>query len=228
MRIAICDDEAADMEMICSALKKYDRSGRLKISTFSSAVALKNAFLRTPFDIAIMDIEMTAPNGYDVARELVALISKPIIIFVTNSLSYTIRGYGVAFRYITKPISAAQFNEAMDSAIKEITAKRFVLSINETSHVFCFEDIYYFEVFNHHTILHTIDNQFVFRSTLKDIYQQLPTGYFASPHQSYLVNFLHIKSVTSKEIHLTNGVTISISRRKQKEFELQFCAFLGR
>ena len=90
------------------------------------------------------------------------------------------------------------------------------------------KDIYYFEVFNHHTILHTMDQEFTFRATLKEIVADLPAGYFGSPHQSYLVNFMHVQTAMAGELHLTNGAVVPVSRRRQQEFEDQLHGYLGR
>ena len=228
MRVAICDDEEKDLLALKKAVNAFDHSGSMEVCAFSSAAALYSAEKRKKFDIAVLDIEMTPPNGYDIAKKLIESDPPPIIIFVTNSMAYTLRGYGIAFRYLTKPIDQIQLNNALSAAVKEVSAKRFVFSIDGTSHVIRMEDIYYFEVFNHHTILHTMDQAFTFRATLKEIMSELPVGYFGSPHQSYILNFSHVKTAMAKEIHLTNGAIIPISRRKQQEFDNLLRLYLRR
>lgn len=228
MRIAICDDEEKDLLALKEAVHAFDLSGSIELDAFSSAVALYSAGKQNKFDIAILDIEMDPPNGYDIARKLVDMDPAPIIIFLTNSMAYTLRGYGIAFRYLTKPIDQEQLNDALSAAVNEASAKRFVFSMDGSSHIIRMEDIYYFEVFNHHTILHTMDQSYTFRATLKEIMVELPAVYFGSPHQSYIINFCHVKTVMAKEIHLTNGAVIPISRRKQQEFDHQLRMYLRR
>lgn len=228
MRIAICDDEEKDLLALKEAVHTFDQSGFMEVCAFSSADALYLAGKQKKFEIAILDIEMDPPNGYDIARKLIEMDPAPIIIFLTNSMAYTLRGYGIAFRYLTKPIDQMQFNNALSAAVNEASAKRFVFSVDGYSHIIRMEDIYYFEVFNHHTILHTMDQSYTFRATLKEIMLELPTVYFGYPHQSYIINFSHIKTAMAKEIHLTNGAVIPISRRKQQEFEKQLRMYLRR
>lgn len=228
MRVAICDDEKKDLQELKEAVNTFDLSGSLDVCAFSSAAALYSAEKQKKFDVAILDIEMAPPNGYDIAKKLVESDPAPIIIFLTNSVAYTLRGYGIAFRYLTKPIDQTQLNNALSAAVKEASAKRFVFSVDGSSHVIRMEDIYYFEVFNHHTILHTMDQAYTFRATLKEIMVELPAGYFGSPHQSYIINFSHVKSVMAKELHLTNGAIVPISRRKQQEFDNQLRTYLRR
>ncbi len=228
MRVAICDDDMTDLHALQKAVSAFDQCGTMDVCSFSSAAELYKSEMTRNFDIVILDIEMAPPNGYDIAKRLVETGSPPIIIFLTNSMAYTLRGYGIAFRYLTKPIEQAQLNNALLAAVKECSAKRFVFSVDSSSHVIRMEEIYYFEVFNHHTILHTIDQAYTFRATLKDIITELPMGYFGLPHQSYIVNFSHVKTTMAKEIHLTNGAVIPIARRKQQDFDKQFRMYLRR
>lgn len=228
MHIAICDDEAVDLKAMEIALKRYDTSGRFVVSKYMSASALYADAAGVSFDLVILDIEMQAPNGYEIAQKLLEHNPKPLIIFLTNTMAYAIRGYGVAFRYLPKPIDTKQFSEAMDAAVREIQADQFTLNLDGTSHIFRFEEIYYFEVFNHRLILHTLDSEYAFRGSLRDILGELPAGFFGVPHQSYLVNFAHIKTAGATELHLTNGAVVPVSRRKQGEFDRQLHAYLGR
>lgn len=225
MRVAVCDDEQDDLNQIIAAVSAY---GMLKIFGFANSKDLLDAVERTSFDLVILDIEMPGMNGYDAAVKLRSMARQPLIIFLTNSVAYTLRGYGVSFRYLTKPINREQIYSALDSAIREIQANRFMFQVDGTSRVVPMDEIYYLEVFNHHTILHTMDQSFTFRATLKEILAQLPSGYFGVPHQSYVVSFYHIQTATGTEIQLTNGAVIPMSRRKKLEFERQFHQYLGR
>lgn len=228
MRIAICDDDPKDLQAVQTALTQYDAADNLRIASFTKASELFDANKETPFDIVVLDIEMNVPNGYEIAQKLVAQDTAPIIIFLTNSTAYAIRGYGIAFRYLTKPIVQDTLCKALDAAICEVKANSFVFAADGCFHVVGMKDIYYFEVFNHHTVLHTMDREFTFRATLKEIVADLPKGYFGSPHQSYLVNFMHVQTAMPGKLHLTNGTVIPVSRRRQHEFETQLHSYLGR
>ena len=227
VHIAICDDEKRDIDLLVTALKEYGIP-EVKFSTFLDSKSLLECAQETLYDLVILDIQMPPPDGYEAALSLREMHPKTLIIFLTNSMDYTLAGYGVAFRYLSKPIEKKTLFAALDAAIREIMANRFVFSADGESHVLSMDEIYYVEVFNHHTILHTVDYEYTFRSTLKEVLSQLPAGYFGTPHQSYIVNFSHIKTATAQELRLTNGVTIPISRRRQREFTEQFYWYLGR
>lgn len=228
MQIYICDDDEKDLQQLASFVHQYDSGKQMEIRCFSSALALYRAAQERPCDIAFLDIEMEPPNGYEIAQQLLLSKMPPLMIFVTKSMDYTICGYGVAFRYLPKPISFPQVFAAMDAAVREVTANRFQFTADGISVVLRMPEIYYIEVLGHFSTLHTIDQEFTTRATLKEILSQLPQGYFGAPHQSYIVNYMHIRTATAQKIRLTNGACIPISRRKQKEFEHQFHVFLGR
>ncbi len=143
-------------------------------------------------------------------------------------MDYTIKGYGVAFRYISKPINYGDISAALDAAVREVRANRFSFSIDGTAYILPMQEIYYIEVFNHVTTIHTVDCEYSIRTTLKDVLSQLPQGYFGMPNQSYIVNFTHIKTATTQEVTLTNGSRIPVSRRRQNEFARQLHSYLGR
>ena len=228
MRLAICDDDENDLQLLKSMIARCSYAKDLALHCFDKAADLFRADESLNFDIAILDIEMAAPNGFEIAQRLKRRKPSVIIIFLTNSMDYTIRGYGVAFRYLTKPIRKEQLDLTLSAAVNEVKANRFVFAIDGVAHIIRMDDIFFFEVFNHHTVLHTPDSEYTFRATLKEVIDQLPVGYFGSPHQSYIVNFQHVKTATAKELHMTNGSVVPISRRRQQAFAVQFHSFLGR
>ena len=123
MRIAICDDEDQERLNIEALVKRYARE--LSIVLFSSADELLAAAKTTFFPLIFLDIEMDDTNGFDAAEELMSGSAKPLIVFVTKSTEYTIRGYDVAFHYLVS--SKARF--ASDySAVFYILLERRIVS----------------------------------------------------------------------------------------------------
>jgi len=228
--IAVCDDEERDLKITLELLNEYDsnKSKMFAVTTFTTAMDLFQGTKETVFDLAILDIEMNSLNGYEVARQLTSTESCPLIIFLTKSPEYAIQGYGVAFRYITKPVDRHTFFAALDDAISEISASRFIFSIGGEQRIWKYADIYYFETWNHYVVLHTVDEEFTMRTALKDILPLLPQGYFCTPHHSYIVNCSHIKSADRQNVRLTNGIHIPISRGCRMKFENQLHTYLGR
>ena len=228
LRLGICDDETQDLAQILEMVKRYDGDGHLQITTFLHAQDLLYSAKISGFDIAILDIEMAPPTGFDVAKELIAMPNSPIVIFATKSNAYALKGYGVAIRYLQKPVAKGDFFEAMDAAIADATAHRLTFQIDTALVSVPLRNIQYIETFGHYAVVHTTDKAYRFRSTLKEVISRLPKGYFASPHKSYVVNLEHIRSATASEIMLDCGAVVPIGRKRMQEFNDALYRFLGR
>lgn len=226
IRVAVCDDETQDLVQILALIQQYDREQLLQITTLFHASALLEQ--KDSFDIVFLDIEMEPPNGYDIAKKLAAMEQKPVVIFVTKSSAYTIRGYGVALRYLLKPVVWEDLVDAMDAALQEVRAKRFTFSLEDATYTLRLQDLFFIEAFGHSVVIHSGDEEYRMRGSLKELAAQLPQGCFAMPHKSYIVNLYVVKSATSTELCLINGAKIPISRRKLHDFQRQFYQFLGR
>jgi DNA-binding LytR/AlgR family response regulator len=227
MRLAVCDDEEREVNTILELLHGYRCIQQTDITCFSSALSLYESSQQEPFDIVLLDIEMSHPTGYEIAQKLITEPQTPLIIFVTNSMEYTLLGYGVAFRYLTKPLSAETLYPVLDCAIAKLANNRFSFSINDTTYILKTNDIYYIDVYNHTTIVHTVDKNYTLRSSLKDILKQLPSSSFSCPNQSYLVNLAHVDTYSTSEVKLSNGTSIPISRRRLTDFEYALNHYLG-
>jgi len=228
LKIAVCDDEAIDLVQVVATLREYDGNDRFDITTFDHALDLLKSTMSTNFDIVLLDIEMESPNGFDVAKDIIKQKDPPVIIFITKSNAYALKGYGIAIRYLQKPLSKDDLFDAINVAIQDAMAHRMTFKIEDTLYVLRIQNISYIEVFGHYATVHTDGKTYRFRSSLKEIVLKLPKSYFAVPHKSYVVNMEHICSATSDEIQLTNGAKIPISRRKAQEFNEAFYKFIGR
>lgn len=228
LRLGICDDETQDLVHILEMVRRYDVDCQLQITTFLHAKDLLNAAKEAGFDITILDIEMEPPTGFDVAKELISMPNPPIVIFATKSNAYALKGYGIAIRYLQKPVDQKDFFEAMDAAISDATAHRLTFQIDASLISIHLRDIQYIETFGHYAVVHTSEEAYRFRSTLKDVMSRLPKGYFASPHKSYVVNLEHIRSASASEIILDCGAVVPIGRKRMQEFNDALYRFLGR
>ena len=228
LQIAICDDEPKDLAQILELLKLYDSDSHQQVTTFLHAKNLLDAAQKAAFDIILLDIEMDPPTGFDAAKELISMPEPPVVIFATKSNAYALRGYGVAIRYLQKPLTQADFFEAMDVAVADATAHRLTFQIDNTLFSIQLRDVQYIESFGHYTVVHTDQDAYRFRSTLKEVMAKLPKGYFVSPHKSYVVNFEHIRSATATQILMDCGAVVPIGRKRTQEFNDALYRFLGR
>lgn len=224
MKIAICDDESNEQRQLEVYIQAYNAS--LQYELFSSAQSLWDASRTCYYDIIFMDIEMESPNGYEVATWLMQHNEKPLIIFVTKSGDYTIQGYGVAFRYLKKPITYDDFCRVLELALSRAIPQKLSLPIDGSTKVFTLTDIVYFEVYGHVLKIHTQEKTFTCRMSISVIVKQLEGTDFAQPHKSYLVNLGYIDFVTGKEITMLNKDVVPISALRKDEFARRFKQYI--
>lgn len=152
MNIAICDDEQQDIDI----LYNYCKSCKLpyNISTFLSASALLEAFKSQFYDLIFLDIEMDKPNGFEIGSILAGYFPRPVIVFTTNALQYAVRGYGIAFRFLCKPITITMFQSVVREALDEILPQKAAIMCGSTQKMISINDVIYFESLNRHIIFH--------------------------------------------------------------------------
>lgn len=226
MKFALCDDDPDELKIMTDLLLCFN--ARADFTCFHSAQELLMSFSKDYFDIVLLDIEMSEPNGYQVAQELIKLPDVPLVIFITQSSNYTICGYEVAFRYLKKPVSYCDFERALTAAISKISPKRLPISGNHGTVFLRVKDIIFIEVFGYIAIFHTEQETYKERISLKQLEKDISASGFARPHNSYLVNLEYVDCVQKDSITLTTGDKLPLSRNRQKTFYETMSAFMRR
>ena len=240
IRIAICDDNQEQLELIKSACDQYfleNSRYTAEVLSFDNPLAILEKIEKSGgCDVVLLDICMPGMSGMEVARAIRTRGEKTEIIFLTASPEFALEAYSVqAVHYLLKPVSQKQFEEAMDRALaKHATApvKRMLVNGEESS-VFSIEirDILYVESFRNYRSIYTqkgIYNET--KRSLSALQEELALrcpGQFISPYRGYIVNLDAVDSISVEGIILKNGVAIPIksgSFRKLKDsfFEWTF------
>ena len=123
MKIAVCDDDIAELNNICEILNNYfeEKKYDIYISKFGSSVELASIIQKEKFDIYILDIVMPVLSGMNLATEIRSFDKASDIIFLTSSPEFAVESYCVkATDYILKPVDK---NRLLNS-INEIAEKR--------------------------------------------------------------------------------------------------------
>ena len=107
MKIAVCDDDIAELNNICEILNNYfeEKKYDIYISKFGSSVELASIIQKEIFDIYILDIVMPVLSGMNLATEIRSFDKASDIIFLTSSPEFAVESYCVkATDYILKPV----------------------------------------------------------------------------------------------------------------------------
>lgn len=243
LNIAICDDNKEDVQLGLSYLKKYESKQTLPVTfaatVFTSAEALLNS--HRIFDLYFLDILMEGMTGIELARELRSTRFSPkdnrSIIFLTSSPDYALPAFSVyASGYLLKPISYDALSDLLDVVIRNLVTQK-----NASPQCFSFrvanglcntpiQDILYVEIMGHTPYFHltgsTIKGSELRISFGKSIQPLLDTGIFLFPHRSYVVNAVHVSSLSVQELVLDNGSRIPISRNRFSVTKSQYMDFL--
>lgn len=82
---------------------------------------------------------------------------------------------------------------------------------------FDIEEIYYIEADMRAVIIHLKEDEFVLQVLISETEQMLKDYPFMRVHRSYIVNALHIRRLSKKNVVLDNGVKLDVSRYRYDE-----------
>lgn len=225
MKIAVCDDDQRDLKLLESYCRQFDPE--IPVAMFSSGEALLEAYRKDFYDLVFLDIELGRLNGLEAGKRLTGMSPKPIIVFTTHSSSYAVRGYGIAMRYLTKPIAYDTFSAVMKLALEQILPRKIIIISNGIQRIVPIGEILYFEVLRHQLFVHLKSGESLsMRRTLAEVIEQIPCGPFAQPHKSYYINMEYVDRLTQQNITMTNGDLIPISRSRKNNFQLRLNEYM--
>ena len=226
IKIAIVEDSPEDLENCLSLLDQYskEKSVNFDIETFNSGDAFLMHF-KGQFDFIILDINLAALNGIDVARRIRNKDEEVIIMFATNLAKYATKGYEVdAIDFVLKPLTYSSFYLRLERVMKKINKKEEIFVLIPYNGGFNKVNvILYVEVISHDIIFHLENKENIVSSgTLKKYEDEISKHKFLRCNSCYLVNARKIKRFEKLDIHLINDEIILISHPKRKAFMESF------
>lgn len=208
-KLVAIDDEEPSVRLIEWFADKMDNIEFIKGFT-SPEKALQ--FLHTqPVDILILDIEMPGLSGLDFAK---MKQDKSKIIFSTAFPDYAVEGFNLsATDYLLKPYRFERFKEAIEKATylldfennknSEPEPDLFYVKVNYTTRPVTFNQVEYIESINNNISIHLVSGKtLVFRDTLKNLYERLPSSHFVRIHRSYIVPIKKIHAFNKQKVNL--------------------------
>lgn len=229
LRIAICDDDVNDLELIGVITSKLLKSLNIdyEIEEFSSGIELLNSTIS--FNLLLLDIEMDDLNGIETARKIRMLDRFAKIVFITNSQDYLKEGYRVkAEGYFSKPINEIEFNYELTNILTdEIMDNKFIYDSRVGPYKLYLNEILYIEFANRKSIVHKITNNLESPLRLKEWLSILGKYNFCQCYKAYVVNFQHVKDHKINSIVLSSGEEIPLGRYYKSEFKEKYFTFIS-
>ena len=149
LRIAICDDSQLWLQKIETLTRGYLKKINVKyrLDLYQSGEKLLKS-ITSPYDIALLDVDLHSTNGIEVASQLRATNPQIVLIFVSEYVEYAPFGYEVdAIRYLLKNHLEQAFDRVMSEAVKKVREKhlRYAIVTDAGNVMVKFEDILYVE-----------------------------------------------------------------------------------
>lgn len=221
VRIAVVEDDRGYAEKLRKYLERYqeESKNKLSIAYFQDGEDIALEY-RGGFDIILMDIEMQFMNGMTAAEKIRELDDEVVIMFITNTPQYAMKGYMVnALDYVMKPLSYFAFSQKLDRALARMERRRkkyIPISIKGGMKKIEVSGIYYVEVRDHDLIFHTAEGDYETKGAMREVEASLGEEHFFRCNKCYLVNLEHVGGIQGNDL-LVGREMIQVSRSRKKE-----------
>ncbi len=229
-KIAICDDEKSSAAEAAGLLEKYKATHQgLEFETdiFYGSLELLGAMENKLYDIFLLDIYIDRINGIELAETIRKKNENAHIIFMTSSNAFYKEAFKIhADHYLEKPILEEDFFDAMDRVCVTEEAPKY-LTFRESGEVLRVQvsDIIYIESEDHYKRIVLEQENFLVRSTLQMLIDDLDYPYFYVLGTKSIINLKRVLKITRENIVMENGKTFSVPRgtyRTLSELVLQY------
>ena len=217
MRIAIIDDQPADRDYIAALVTRWakDRDTAVTAVPFPSAEAFLFDYSEDrDFDILLLDIEMGAINGVELAKTVRAENDAIQMVFITGFPDFIAEGYEVsALHYLMKPVDRDKLFSVLDRAAANLekAERRLRVTFERRTDYVPLPKILYIEAQKQYVRIVTEGEEYRMKASLAETAAQLDEFFF-SCQRSFIVNLRHVARILPDRVVLKNGAEVPISR----------------
>lgn len=219
MNIALCEDEQEQQEILRNLIADWMEQTKLAVN--ASFFTSGEQFLASwdsgiNYDIVFFDIQLNGMDGLKAARKIRERDELLTLVFLTSRIEYVLKGYEVnAWRYLIKPVHAAEFFQCLNKA-KEMSDRNQQVLIIRNENRYCkvaYDSVLFLESFGHYVEIHTTLGTYQMRAGISQMEMKLPNQFFRC-HRSYLINLNFVKEVMDQQVKVGEE-WISISPKKR-------------
>ena len=228
MRIAVCDDEELFGIEFKSVLDKVLINAEYDIDTFSGGSSLYEAFLKNPFDLVFLDIEMPGIDGITLAKRLRAVSENVQIVFLTSHIEYALEGYEVnALRYLVKPVDMNKLSEVLKYIQdKKNNSRQIMIKQEGEDIVIDISDIIYMESMDKNVRIVTSKSEYITRYNISDYEEELKNSGFLRIHRGYLISLSKVKKIVKNDVVMDGDISLPVSRSNIKTLKDALYAYV--
>lgn len=225
IRLALCDDEAGQREIIGNLLLEYAAarpSPVVKLSVFSSGQDLLDAAAECGgFDLYVLDIVMPGLNGIELGTRLRELHSGGAIIYLSVSPEYAVDSYAVrAFYYLMKPAEPEKLFPVLDQALAALEKKKAACVAVRTKDGLervRLDEIVYAELAGRTVRYHLADGTSLDSVTVRGPFQEEAAPLLADDRfflcgASFTVNLFYVTAIERRALRMDGGIRVPLAR----------------
>lgn len=219
--VALVDDLPRDLRHLLHLLDRYQEENPVSfaVSSYSDGAAILDANL-AEIDIIFLDIQMAGIDGMAAAEAIRAVGADTIIIFVTKTAQYAVRGYSVqALGYLVKPVTYLAFETEMQRALTQLAKRKrksVLIGSGSSLRRVPLADIIYIESHRHRLTAHLQESRMEFAGTLKAFEAELRDESFYRANSGYLINLQHLQALDGEEALMRGGHRLKVARARKK------------
>lgn len=224
IRIAVCDDFKDTVNQVNGYLSEYQqlKERKLDIKSFFNAEDLWEYLRKNRCDLIILDIELVKMNGVELGHLIRTELKDNIIkiVYISAKNCYDRQLFDVQpLNFLQKPIDKEKLFKMVDLTVELLSSSErvFVFESKQGTFRIKFNDILYFESFDHYFKIATKSGDYEFTSTMSEIKEQISEARFVQVHRSYIINYDNTSHIKYEEVTMLNGDVISVSRDRRKE-----------
>ncbi|HYE69660.1 MAG TPA: LytTR family DNA-binding domain-containing protein [Anaerovoracaceae bacterium] len=236
LKIAVCDDNIADLSNMVSLIGSYQASQRdkntIKFTAFHSAVDLIAAMESGQlYDLVLLDILMPFLTGMDAAKEIRQFNQDVKIIFMTSSPEFAVESYSVdAFYYALKPIWKEKLFILLDKVISESEIKLGIsLLIKSKTGLtrLYISRLEFVEVIGRTILYHLTDGSVIEAiGSMNEIEKELLSNpCFIKTHRSYIINMDQIDTISQREIKMQSHALVPLAKANYSTVKSAYITF---
>ena len=233
-RTLIIDDDIEHARVIREMIEESPWGAELAIELLTEFESLESLLAQgEDVDILVTDIHFgeDKPTGIDFVRQQFPPGSRTQVIYLTGYVEYCTSVYQTDHVYfLTKPIAAADLNDAVEKALTRLNEQRSAsLVVRSAGSMRCVQPraISFIESDRRKVRIHVGADVLETYATLASLAADLPAA-FVQCHKSFLVNLDYAVELRKNEIVLQSGVSVPVSQKRYGETKRLFFEHLQR
>lgn len=226
--VAVCDDHKGIREAMVGCIMRWNP--QIYVDVYSSGEELLEHY--KPYQAVFLDIDMGGINGIETGQRIRGMDKETKIVYLTAYGDYVSGAFGVhAFQYLLKPVREKEIHHVLDEIFQYSKTQKStpILEFETGKGMVCLpvDQIYYFEYESRRVQIVTDRENYYMKDKIGTVLERMNGFGFSMPHQSFVVNMLHVKKVKGFDICLDNGMVVPLAQNKQKKWKQELVSYFS-